>query len=463
MPSSLVPVDRELILKYATSIWGHDPDLFSRVRAEIDPNGNSASNLLHLLEPPHGGERELVEIYRRVFDPNPVTYASLEAIDRAIRTFIQKVHGRQVQVTVFRCIFLLLLHTLDNAESFDQAFESKLRDMLHYISVNCSADFRCVGKHTIRIRWDVDLGYIEFRFPPFEVIEQDATFIDEQNVTYIEAASVRDHGFLAANGESVFVGGPWVLWRYDHNLSFKERIILLPPDTYRCNRLQLANEGVYAAAENQVLEIKLEEMIPLNDLPNLTRENLELRFRDFSATSDRFIDPISITSFQHPEMRNIFAVAVDLTNGCLYASDLSMQRLFKLSTTGDFLWQQFLQWQPLDVAVDPAGEIWVTYGMVGKIQKFAADGSLLATYDYTFTAYGIDVAGDGSLWFSDHGGGHLVHLNPEGKVMGSIDKLVRPTDVVVASNGAVYAWTQKETVPNTTFIIKFISESSLGD
>lgn len=181
MSSTLTPTDRELILRYADMTCRDDLDLLRQIRDEIAPTGNEASNLLstypyspYSLQPLYSCEQEFAEILRQVFASVKKDYAALQKTDRAIRAFIQKAWGREMQIYVFECIFVMLLWFLDKAESIDDAFEREFKQTLRELAKNCSATFWRVDDHTIRIRWQGDPSrcrppdqhYIEFWFPP---------------------------------------------------------------------------------------------------------------------------------------------------------------------------------------------------------------------------------------------------------------------------------------------------------
>ncbi|MCC7366848.1 MAG: hypothetical protein IT306_00405 [Chloroflexi bacterium] len=105
---------------------------------------------------------------------------------------------------------------------------------------------------------------------------------------------------------------------------------------------------------------------------------------------------------------------------------------------------------PADVEVGPDGVVWVLDALDGQLRRIEpATGEVRTVGSRDLGLYrprGFGLAPDGTLLVADTGGSRLVHLAPDGSMLGKIGPAVggpvelrQPTDVVVAPNGDIYA------------------------
>jgi DNA-binding beta-propeller fold protein YncE len=109
-------------------------------------------------------------------------------------------------------------------------------------------------------------------------------------------------------------------------------------------------------------------------------------------------------------------------------------------------------WGPRDVAVDAAGDVWITDGGTGRVLKYGADGSFIAAYAGPGNAPGqfveptsIEIAASGDIFVADNGNRRVQRFDSSFKFLAEypvpgwlhIDSLVKPYIAVLPDGGFV--------------------------
>jgi DNA-binding beta-propeller fold protein YncE len=142
-------------------------------------------------------------------------------------------------------------------------------------------------------------------------------------------------------------------------------------------------------------------------------------------------------------------VAVD-TAGNLYVSDDLNDRIEKLSPSGALLasWGQRgtgageLSW-PAGVAVDHRGRVYVADAANGRVQVFSARGTLTGMWGRGILSYPMGIALDsqGHLWVADPGASRVGEFSSTGRLLGiwgGTKSFATPEGIAVGPHGTIY-------------------------
>jgi sugar lactone lactonase YvrE len=107
--------------------------------------------------------------------------------------------------------------------------------------------------------------------------------------------------------------------------------------------------------------------------------------------------------------------------------------------------------QPLDVAVAPNGDVFVAEGdhggtSVGRISKFSADGTFIASWGRAGSArgelripHGLAFDAEGRLFVADRGNHRVQIFDQDGTYLDEYRQFGRPSDVFIDGSGLLYA------------------------
>jgi Uncharacterized conserved protein len=147
-------------------------------------------------------------------------------------------------------------------------------------------------------------------------------------------------------------------------------------------------------------------------------------------------------------------VAINPISGDIYATDRANGAIFRYSASGEYIdefepSQAMVGWQPLAIAFDAAGNMYVTDvgGASQRVHVFGADGSLVRDFgvaDLLNFPNGIAVDGAGNAYVADSNNGRLLVFDASGARIGAVARgagesdLGMPRGVAVDGHGRVY-------------------------
>lgn len=125
-------------------------------------------------------------------------------------------------------------------------------------------------------------------------------------------------------------------------------------------------------------------------------------------------------------------IAIDPTNGDVYVTDRPTGSVYVYGSSGEYL-REFRPpdaargWQPLAIAFDAAGGIYVTdlAEAAQVIKQFDRDGGLVRTFgeaDGLSFPNGLTVARDGRIYVTDSNNGRLLVYAPTGELVGTVGR-----------------------------------------
>ena len=173
-----------------------------------------------------------------------------------------------------------------------------------------------------------------------------------------------------------------------------------------------------------------------------------------------------------------FPQGIAAGEGSIYVADTANTRVSQFSNNGGHIrsWGesggivdgQFLE--PSRIALDTAGNVYVSDGRRNDIQKFTSDGSFLMGFKTETPdgpiakAGGVAIAPDGSIYVTDEIGDRVVKYDAAGNFQSELEggDLRNPVDVAIDSQGTVYvvcSHSENQTVqvfdPSGTFKFAF--------
>jgi len=112
--------------------------------------------------------------------------------------------------------------------------------------------------------------------------------------------------------------------------------------------------------------------------------------------------------------------------------------------------------RPFGVAVDNAGDVYVTNQWAGTLEKFRRDGTLGVRLAQSLNyPCGVAVASDGTIYVVEHLGNRVSRLSPDGSILGTFGlMLYHPVFVALDRDGNVYV---------TDFLNRVVKFSATGD
>ncbi|WP_235973815.1 peptidyl-alpha-hydroxyglycine alpha-amidating lyase family protein [Parasphingopyxis marina] len=114
------------------------------------------------------------------------------------------------------------------------------------------------------------------------------------------------------------------------------------------------------------------------------------------------------------------------SQGNIYVADGGNFRVVKYSPHGEFIRSWGSRGDrpgefdfPHSIVVDGEDRIYVTDRENGRIQIFSTDGEFLSQWQGFGNPYVIQLGAEGSFWLTDARAGRLLHLDGEGRLLGS--------------------------------------------
>jgi DNA-binding beta-propeller fold protein YncE len=131
------------------------------------------------------------------------------------------------------------------------------------------------------------------------------------------------------------------------------------------------------------------------------------------------------------------------SEGNVWVADTGNGRIEGFDSEGGYLGKfGFFSAQPTDVALNPEGDFWASYGSFGCILKFAGggEGTLLDSNCEPASPAGIDIDSEGNIWVADPGEGRIMEFDSKGDYLSEFSFLgLKPTDVALDAEGDFWA------------------------
>jgi sugar lactone lactonase YvrE len=172
---------------------------------------------------------------------------------------------------------------------------------------------------------------------------------------------------------------------------------------------------------------------------------LQVQADDGPGPYDSGVASVEFAVDGQPVQAKVGLVAVDENNNRVeeFSSAGAFIRAFGTTGSGDGQLSR-----PAGVAVDGAGNIWVSDANNNRVEKFSESGEFLAKYGTLGTGNGqfkdpegIAVDAKGNVWVADTYNARIQELNSKGefmRVVGSGGKLVEPTGIDFGPGGTVW-------------------------
>ena len=189
---------------------------------------------------------------------------------------------------------------------------------------------------------------------------------------------------------------------------------------------------------------------------------INYRIQKFDATG-KFLAQVGGRGAGDGQFEEPWGLAVD-SDGNVYVADTFNHRIQKFDANLKFLlaWgkpassldnpEQDAFWGPRDVAVDAAGDVWITDGGTGRVLKYSADGRFIAAFAGPGSGpaqfvepTSIEIAASGDIFVADNGNRRVQRFDSSFKFLAEypvpgwlhIDSLVKPYIALLPDGGFV--------------------------
>ena len=93
----------------------------------------------------------------------------------------------------------------------------------------------------------------------------------------------------------------------------------------------------------------------------------------------------------------------------------------------------------MGIAIDGAGNVWVTNQNSGNVSELSPTGALLGTYTVGSLPSAIAIDGAGNVWVAKEGSnGNVLELSPTGALLGTFAVGSRPFGIAIDGAGDVW-------------------------
>jgi hypothetical protein len=134
---------------------------------------------------------------------------------------------------------------------------------------------------------------------------------------------------------------------------------------------------------------------------------------------------------------NPIVVAVD-QSGNVWVANYGSANVTKLSSAGATLGTYSVGTNPYGVAVDQSGNVWVTNSGSSSVTKLSSAGATLGTYSVGSSPVGVAVDQSGNVWVANNGSSSVTKLSSAGATLGTYSVGTSPNGVAVDQSGNVW-------------------------
>ena len=134
---------------------------------------------------------------------------------------------------------------------------------------------------------------------------------------------------------------------------------------------------------------------------------------------------------------NPLGLAID-ASGNIWVANNTGNTVTKLSASGVLIGTFAVGGGPSNIAIDSAGNAWVTNYVDSTVIKLSPSGSALGTYAVGSNPRGIAIDSAGNVWVVNSGAGTVTKLSPSGSVLGTYTVGSSPRNIVIDSAGNVW-------------------------
>jgi hypothetical protein len=143
-----------------------------------------------------------------------------------------------------------------------------------------------------------------------------------------------------------------------------------------------------------------------------------------------------------PASDDVHALAVDTTDGSVWAVNFDYDNVTKLTNAGALVGTFPVGDQPRGVAIGTSQDAWVA-NSDGTLTHLRTDGMVFRTVNIGNVPWGILVDGAGHVWVTLVDTGELVELDPTGTELGRVSLGTVTRSIAIDDNGSIW-------VPNGT-------------
>ncbi|MHB8563472.1 MAG: Vgb family protein, partial [Acidiferrobacteraceae bacterium] len=110
----------------------------------------------------------------------------------------------------------------------------------------------------------------------------------------------------------------------------------------------------------------------------------------------------------------------------------------KLSPTGTVLGTFTVGTNPIGIAIDQSGNVWIANNGSNNVTKLSPTGTVLGTFTVGTNPIGIAIDQSGNVWIANNGSNNVTKLSPTGTVLGTFAAGAGSRGIAIDQSGNVW-------------------------